>query len=359
MKRSISFIALLTFILSAAEAQTIAVTGTVKDAKGNPLHYAFVQDKKLKNSTYTDSVGVFSLAVDPASKLLVKCNGFKDTLININNRTNFSIILRLTSGMEFNSTKEELRADNGSNSIAKKDFNDNINLEQTLTPSAGENVPKMTVPKYEVPLTPYVKILGQGTMFPVFTIKEETRGSRYLFDKWQPGYVINAKDSLIKRPNFMFNYDKMGGGLLLTQDERSAIEVNRDAIKSFTLYNNAQVPIIFENVPEIDRNHYVEVIATGKKYRIYKLVKTKFEKSNYSTDGVVTTGNPYDEYIDEGSYFVIKDGGGQPQKIALKKKSIKETFAADGSKLNQFMTDHSADDIDDNYLKNLGDYMNQ
>src|SRR6202012_357074 len=264
--------------------------------------------------------------------LLVKCNGFKDTLISINNQTNFSIVLRLTSGSEFNSTKEELRADNGSNSIAKKDFNDNINLEQNMLPPTNEQVPivkeggKGAVDAIgriggdrDIPLTAYSKILGQGTMFPVFTIKEETRGSRYLFDKWQPGYVINAKDSLIKRPNFMFNYDKMGGGLLLTQDERSAIEVNRDAIKSFTLYNNAQVPVVFENVPEIDRNHYVEVIATGKKYRIYKLIKTKFEKSDYHTDGVVTTGNPYDEYVDEGNYFVIKDGSGQPQKIALKK----------------------------------------
>lgn len=332
MKKNILILLLLTFILGSAKAQTITATGSVRDAKGNPLHYAFVQDKKAKNGTYTDSLGMFSLTVSPTSKLFVTCAGFKDETIDINNKTDFAVVLNL-SGIATTNPEENSAAP--VNNIVRNSFSDQINLGGPAS------------------------YTGQGSIIPTFSIKEETKGSRYFFDKWQHGYVVNAKDSIIQNTGIMFNYDKMGGGLLLTQDRHSAIEVNREAVKSFTLYNNMNMPFTFANVQAIDKNHYVEVLATGKKYQIYKAIKTKFEKSDYHTDGVSSSGNQYDEYVDDGTYYVIKGTDGQPLKISLKKKSLKETFSTDADKLNQYMTEHSSDDMDDNYLKGLGDYLNQ
>jgi len=43
----------------------------------------------------------------------------------------------------------------------------------------------------------------------------------------------------------------------------------------------------------------------------------------------------------------------------LKKKALKEVFAADADKLNKFMSVAGSGDIDENYLKQLGDAMNK
>jgi hypothetical protein len=100
----------------------------------------------------------------------------------------------------------------------------------------------------------------------------------------------------------------------------------------------------------------VQVIATGNNYKIYKLTTTKFIASDYHTDGIASTGNDYDEYADESTYYVMgKDGA--VQKLSLRKKSLKEVFKDDEAKLTQYMKDNNGD-IDDNYLAALGDYMN-
>jgi len=46
------------------------------------------------------------------------------------------------------------------------------------------------------------------------------------------------------------------------------------------------------------------------------------------------------------------------QKIALKKKAIKEAFAADEDKVTAYFKTNDSD-IDENYLHDLGDYMNR
>ena len=73
--------------------------------------------------------------------------------------------------------------------------------------------------------------------------------------------------------------------------------------------------------------------------------------------GVTQHGNDYDEYVDEGDYYLVT-GGSQPQKFAAKKKALKEVFAKDVDKLNKFMSDNSGS-INDEYLGKLGAYLNE
>ena len=47
-----------------------------------------------------------------------------------------------------------------------------------------------------------------------------------------------------------------------------------------------------------------------------------------------------------------------PSKIAPRKKALKEVFNADQGKIDQYFKTNNGD-IDDNYLKDLGDYMNK
>ncbi|HZY37999.1 MAG TPA: carboxypeptidase-like regulatory domain-containing protein [Mucilaginibacter sp.] len=313
-----------------ANAQTIKISGTVRNQSGNPLHYAFVQDKIIKNGVYTDVRGAFTLDVNPGSKLRVNCAGYNDTTIAVDNKTAFSIVLSQAPGViakPIAGTSEHL------NNVVESSFRDLVNLD-------GPPI-----------------VIQQGSILPSFTVKQETRGSRYFFQGWVHGFVINAKDSLIQRPEFLFDYDKTEGGLLLSQDGKSAVEIDRDLVKSFTLYGQDGEMSSFDNVPAISKNRYAEVIEKGNKYKIYKLINTEFIKSNYQTNGISSSGNQYDEYVDNSTYYVIGNDGA-PRKIALKKKSLKEAFNDDLNKLNDFMKTNDGD-IDDNYLAALGDYMNK
>lgn len=188
---------------------------------------------------------------------------------------------------------------------------------------------------------------------------EDTKGSRYLFDTWVKGYVTDAKGNAVNSENYTFNYDKIGGALLLSQDKQTAIAVDKEHVKNFVVYNKADKAMAFEYVPVIDATHYCEVLAIGSKYKIYKLTKTKFIKADYKNDGISSSGNKYDEYIDEPAYYVVGAKIPAPQKISLKNKAIKQVFAADAEKVKTFFTDHKDDDINEAFLAALGNYLNQ
>jgi len=310
-------------------AQTISLVGNVKNAQDDPLHFAFVQDN-LKRSTYTDSLGNFNLNTNAHTILRINCSGYRDTSIALNGRTNLQVVLISTNSGALTGV-----AGDASNQAMRNTFRDE------LTPTSGSQFS-----------------VGGGSILPSFNPKEETEGSKYFIKGWAHGYVVTMKDSTIQDPGFFYDYDKMGGGLLLSKDKRSAIEVNRDIVKSFTLYDNSNVAYTFANVSQINPTHYVEVLVSGDKYKIYKTIKTTFEKENFSSDGVMSQGHNYDLYTDESTYYVYEVKTNTLQPIALKKKSLKEAFAKDADKLNKYMSDNSGT-IDDFYLTNLGEFMNE
>ena len=323
----------LVAINQLVKAQSETITGSVQDKHGNSLHYAFVQDKQMKNATYTDSLGKFTLSVNPSSKLFVSCNGYKDTLINIGNQTNFAISLRASQVVTENATTQN-GSDRSNVEAAKDAFTPNTNTTGNAIAMSG------------------------GTALPTFNHKEATKGNKYLFNSWVHGYVVNAQDSVYESPKLFFNYDKIEVGLLLSQDKHDDIVVNRDMVKTFTLYDAANKPYVFANVPAIDKTHYVEVLSAGKNYRIYKMITTKFEKANFVDNGIATSGNNYDSYNDKYEYYVVNGKTNKIDKVSLRPKSLKTVFGDSKDKTVKFLADNSGD-INDDYLKSLGDYLNQ
>jgi len=381
MKKRVGFFLFSLFSLNFALAQTISISGTVKTQDGDALHLAFVQDRITKSGAYTDSLGNFSLAANPDSKLRISCFGFKDTLISINNRTSFAIVLRPSVNITANKAADAPASDN----INQRTLTDQVNLDnavrnvttQHLTPPpppqptvSEANVAKVKANLYAVPLGASVSdghpmqqpndvALSQGSIYPVFTHKEATEGSRYLFGDWVHGYVLNSKDSIIQSPVLFFNYDKIGGSLLLSKDKHSAVAVYNELIKTFTLVDQLNQQYTFTLVPEIDKTHFVQIIASGNSYKIYKTIKTKFVAADYSTNGIASTGNAFDSFQDEFTYYILNVKTNSLQKLPLKKKAIKEVFAQEPDKLNKFMGENSGSSIDDSYLASLGDYMNK
>ena len=303
------------------KAQNTTATGSVKDDKGNPLHFVFVADMQNKTATFSDSLGNFTIAVHPDSKLQFQLAGYESASVTVANNASPEVVLKSAGG---------------------------ANPQPVIVAMAiGQTTGNASV----------VNLADGGTVAPGHQ-KGAAHGNRYLLDNFAHGYIINASDELMYKPNFLLDYDKIGGFVLQASDNKAMTQLSYDQVKSFTLFSDKDVLMTFEKAPAIDQAHYVQVIASGKKYKIYKLIKTKFVKSDYVNTGVASHGNDYDEFVDDADYYVLDVQANQSKKLSLKKKSIKENFAKDADKVNKYLSDNSGD-IDDAYLSKLGDYMNQ
>ncbi len=304
---------LLTAItIQFAKAQNGNITGSVQDENGRLLHFVAIEDNKYQNVAFTDSLGNFTIPVHPDSKLQFALEGYRDTLF--------------TAGKISETPQVILKS-----------------------------YAKVPVETFNLSLHPFTR--ADGLLVPVAQ-KPNQVGSRYMFDGFSHGFIIDASGNLVSNPYYLFDYEKVSGLLLLTVDKKNVKAVVKEQVKSFTIYNNVDERFNFERVPAIDKIRYVQVLATGKKYKICKLITTKFVPADFENTASGGAGNDFDEYVDNAEYYVLNVQNDQLHKLALRKKSIKDDFNEDADKVDKFLTDNSGK-IDEPYLSNLGNYMNQ
>jgi len=202
---------------------------------------------------------------------------------------------------------------------------------------------------------------GAGSaMLYSFAKKEDTRGTRYLFENWVNGVVVTSDNRTIQKDNLLFNYDKITQNLYLTTDRKEVIEIDKDKIQSFTLRGDAGNQYSYEKIGLINTTDFFQFIAGASgKYLLYKCSKTKFQKADYHTDGMVETGKNYDEYVETNDYYVLFPGGMSYKQIDLKKKAIRDALSAESAKVNAYFSGHKYDAIDENFLKGLVLVLNQ
>jgi hypothetical protein len=318
MKKTFTGI-LLMAIAQFASAQVNTATGSVKDDKGNPLHFVFVFDSQYNNAAFSDASGSFAITAHPDSKLKFELAGYADNTVVVGKDNSIPEVI-LKSGT----------------SGTTNALNTQKNEDDKLVLQRNDENGISGVPVHE---------------------KGNTRGSKYLLGDFTFGFFINSSDALVHNKTYWLNYDKINGLLLLTEDGKTINELSWDKTKSFILFDNKDQTLVFERVPAIDNSHYLQVLSSGKKYKIYKYIKTKFVRADFVNNGVTSRGNDYDEYVDDPDYYVADAGGGQPHKITLKKKSLKDGFAKDADRVNKYLADNSGT-INDAYLSSLGDFMN-
>jgi len=326
MKKSAIILFLLAFACQNLLAQTIAATGTVSNQDGLPVRYAFVYDKQSKSATYTDSLGEFKLPVNQGAQLTVTCMGYMESTVSVTDKGATNVIL-----------KKDLKA------AAQSGSNADEKVVEDAFKSVHDNLGN---PGF----TPF----SQAT----FTTVKETRGSQFLFSQWVHGYIVDAKGNVVQAPSLLLNYNKMTGDLFMTEDRNSVITADKNHTRSFVLFGPQDQRYTFEMMPGISTDHFCQVLSAGSKYKIYKLITTKFNPSDYHTDGVVSTGNLYDEYTDKSSYYVSNLTTTVFQPLNLSKKSIRLVFAAEGPKVDSFLSAHRISE-DDDWVASLGDAMNQ
>ncbi len=183
--------------------------------------------------------------------------------------------------------------------------------------------------------------------------KEDTKGSRYLFPNWVGGAVTTKNGVVISKDSLLYNYDKISHDLFLT-DQKTVVQVDGGNIKAFTL-TNAGRPMVFVRLEAVQPNVFFQQLvdpgASG--YGLYKLIRTTLKKADYHTDGMVESGNNYDEYVDVSEYYLVTPGGKDARKMELKKKSIREATADARQKTDEYFGAHRSDDINEDFLIGL------
>jgi len=312
---------ILLLIGATSFAQTIEVKGTVNNQKGQPVPFAFVRDAQHNYATYADSTGSFLIKADPASALAVYANNYKSTQVKIDNKTDIAVVL--PAGTQDGGVANL----NSGNEEVNSSF---LSRGQMLVISTG-------LPS------------GGASAKEGFT-QEPTRGSRYLFSTWVPGYGISKKDSLVVETTNMYNYDKINGNILYTNDGKSMAQVSTSQLKSFSLYDRKGRAHVYENAPEVDKKPFIEVLLATPKYKVYKKTDTKLQRADFHTDGVLEMGHRYDEYVDVDRYYFV-GADGKLQSISLKKSTLKKLLGGDA---DAFIASQGSRDVDEDYVKDLG-----
>ena len=91
--RTITAFLSLSFVTSAAIAQSFTAGGLVTDGQGEPVAGAAVIEEGTSNGVSTDVDGVFSLEVRPGARLLFSCIGFAD--ITLDAASEMKVVMRL------------------------------------------------------------------------------------------------------------------------------------------------------------------------------------------------------------------------------------------------------------------------
>lgn len=201
---------------------------------------------------------------------------------------------------------------------------------------------------------------GGGNMINTFNNEENTIGKRFLFDEWVEGdSVIDAKGNLINTDAFIFNFDKTTNSLLASQDKINNMLVTSDGVQSFILKSKGK-KYFFTHVHTINPSlFFLEMVKSDTRYSLYKRFITKYIAANFRNDGVIQTGNDYNEYKDENEYYVVDAVTKASQTINLKAKTVKAVFAADKEKVNSYFKQNNSGEIDEAFLAGLLLYLNQ
>jgi hypothetical protein len=337
--KSISF---LVFVSASAFAQTVSIKGTVSNPKGQPIAYAFIRDTRHNYATFSDSTGSFDFKVDPASSISVLAANYQDTQLKIDGKTEVNVVL--PEGVNLGKVSSiKLHQSNESSEF--------LRARQQLTAGQATAITNANA-------TQHTGGNGSGGDFVVASgfRHEPTRGSIYLYADWVPGYALNKSDALVFEKEYLYNFDKVKGSIIYTNDGVSISAVSPGQLKSFTIYDRMNRPHVYEVVPEISDKRFVEVLLSTPKYKIYKFVDTKLDKANYWSNGVIETGVKYDEYVDVNQYVFMNTTAGTSQLFSLKKSALKKLFNGDAT---PFITSQGSRDVDDDYVKDLSESLNK
>jgi hypothetical protein len=193
---------------------------------------------------------------------------------------------------------------------------------------------------------------------PTVYNKEALHGSPFLLSNYVPGLVVNEHYTVIDKPDYLYNYDKMSGNCLLQRGKDKPIAVNKNQVLYYCLKLKTG-GYIFERVALINPDEFFQVLHKGPKYSCYKLYKSKFVPAHQSTNGYVTEGNNYDEYQDIITYYLVDQKKEEALIFEMTKKSIRKILASESAAVEQYFKDHKYEEVDESFTVHLLEALNK
>jgi hypothetical protein len=157
---------------------------------------------------------------------------------------------------------------------------------------------------------------------------------------WVHAKVVTANNQVIQNDSLFFNFNKLTQSLLITQDFRKIFEVDKSKFESVTFFVNDTI-YIFEHVNTINkRDFFQELIRDDNKYSLYKFTLTTIKPVDYHSNGFVTEGNDYVEFLDNSIYYIVITNKEYRVLKRIDKKSIEKAFklSNDGKKTADWLS---------------------
>jgi len=333
MKKKCFFLMLFIIVSTVGWTQTTnskkqTLHGIVKNDKNIGVKNASVIIKGEDKGTLTDSLGVFKIDAEPNAVLVISAEGYESSMVPVKGKELLIVLIKDP-------------VNNSTSSI-------NETLTQRAVIYSAQDFGKAEAGR-----------VYQGAALTTFHQKEETQGSRYLFNWWVNGTMLDTNLTVINTADFSFNYDKVGKKLLATRDKNTIIEINDVAINSFILKTDTSIAK-FEKIPAISKKDFLmELVKDEIRYSLYKSMKTTFQKADYTNNGLIESGKKYDEFVDEFEYYIIFPGGNQFKKVELKKKSIREALSNEEVRVKQYFSKSVSGVINELFLKEPILFLNQ
>lgn len=340
MKRSYmkySLLSALFFILSVTiKAQSDSTKkqifhGVVKNEKNKAIQNASVIVEGEEKGTTTDSEGFFKITARPNAMLVISADGYEPFHIPVRRAESVRLVMLKNNGSD--NDPDNVANEFTKQQTASNDFRNYVNTESSRNYT--------------------------GSYLSVIKANEGTVGSRFLFDKWLDSKLTDKKNNQISVKEYSFNYDKMGGKILATNDQKTIIEIDESTLSGFSFTDPMGQEIIFKKVDAIEKNKFLIVLAekVNNGYSLYKNLKTEFVKADYSNNGLIRSGHNYDEYVDKPEYFIIGPDS-VSYKIDLKEKSFKKVLESKKEIVKSFLDSHRDDKFDESLVIQLISYIN-
>jgi hypothetical protein len=192
---------------------------------------------------------------------------------------------------------------------------------------------------------------------------KEVKGSQFYFPDWSEGALITDANETAAA-NYLFLYDKVRQFLFLKpKDSTIVLQADKDKIHGFYLEHDGKHQFeIASRYDPANKTDFYEVLAKKDSgYTLLKLVKTRFIKFDPNNSANITSvreGNMSDEFEDDVSYF-ISYRHGLPQAIKPKDNSIKKVLKNEKGKVNNYLSNHSDAERNEDFLIGLIATLNE
>ncbi len=374
MKKILFFVVLNFVAINGLFSQTTnlnnCISGTILDVRNSPIAQASIVINGKNISTTSDSHGKFKFCFSLNDTIVISAVGYNKKFATFKSyKTPVDILLTdklnkfdsVSVSTQIKTNKSEVLTQIQQNNISHglEDFKTSQNLNYGTSYSSG--IRSTSTGKMEAFHSISDKPTGtfyNGASIPIFTSKDDTKGSRYLLASWSKGAIISQDGSKLQNDNWQFNFDKIDNHLLLLKNSASVIELDDNVINSFSLNSNG-TDFNFEKIPLLNNRFFQVILSSESKLKLIRSVKTKFVKANYVTTGLTESGNNYDEYVDEFTYYVYFPSLKSFKSFELRKKSIKQVFIDYKDQVNEYFGKNSDADINETFIKGLVESLNK